>query len=224
VTPFALLVRGDSGIKTFNDLEGKKVQTNVHATWSGGWYVQQMLKAHGLDPEKDVIPVTVAVVPIGWKQLAAGRVDAIITTMRGGKMVELESKLNAYALGMDKEALERLTKELVPGSQPRLVEKGSLLAREADIWTMGIPDAWAASADLPEEIVYKFVKAVLEHHMEYVEENKEMVDWGKDSAVLETFYVPYHAGAIKYYKEIGIWTDAAEQQQKKLLAAIKAEK
>ncbi len=54
--------------------------------------------------------------------------------------------------------------------------------------------------------------------------NAEFADWGKKNAVIETTPVPYHSGAVKYYKEIGIWTDAAEKQQQSLLAKIKAKR
>jgi TRAP-type uncharacterized transport system substrate-binding protein len=29
---------------------------------------------------------------------------------------------------------------------------------------------------------------------------------------------PYHPGAVMYYKEVGLWTDAHDQNQQRLLA------
>ena len=29
--------------------------------------------------------------------------------------------------------------------------------------------------------------------------------------------IPYHAGAVRYFKEVGLWTDAHEQNQAALL-------
>lgn len=221
--PFALFVRGDSGIKKVADLKGKRIPTTIADTWSTGWYTQQILKAAGVDPVKDITPVTVSSIADGWDQLMAGKVDAFMTTVRGPRMLELESKVKGWALDMGPDAAKKIT-ELVPGSTAWVVKKGIPAVRDNDIYVMGIPETYFATTRMSDETAYAWVKAIMEHNEEYVKANAEFALWGKNNAVLETSAAPYHAGAVKYYKEIGIWTAGAETQQKKTLSAIKASK
>jgi hypothetical protein len=47
--------------------------------------------------------------------------------------------------------------------------------------------------------------------------------WTKEGALqTDRFLSPYHPGSIKFFKEIGVWTDKNEKRQAKLLADEKA--
>lgn len=221
--PFAMFVRGDSGIRKVADLKGKRVPTDVADNWSTAFYTINILKSAGLDPVKDIVPVSVSSIADGWEQLLSSKVDAFMTTIRGPRMLELESKVKGYALDMGEPAAKKMG-QLVPGFVPISFKKGVAAVRDADIWVTGFQGTYFTSTNLPDEIAYAYVKAVVEHSSEFTKENAEMADWGKANAVIEATPVPYHTGAIKYYKEIGIWTDTAEKQQKALLSQIKATK
>lgn len=71
-------------------------------------------------------------------------------------------------------------------------------------------------ASMPEEEVYKVVKAVLGHHDEFVKMQPAAGPWTVKNT-LEDAKIPFHPGAIRYFKEIGAWTPALEKLQEKLL-------
>jgi hypothetical protein len=41
--------------------------------------------------------------------------------------------------------------------------------------------------------------------------------WSIDVQKVEETFVPYHEGSVRYFKEVGIWTDAAEAHHKTMV-------
>ena len=64
--------------------------------------------------------------------------------------------------------------------------------------------------DIHEDVVYTLVKAALDHHKEYARIHPLLpeVDAKRGATMVG---VPFHPGAIKYYKEKGVWTAEHEK-------------
>ena len=58
-------------------------------------------------------------------------------------------------------------------------------------------------ADLPDDLVYQLVKAVFENQPLLVKATSAASDTLPQNAVKDTF-LPFHPGAVRYYREIGI--------------------
>ena len=72
-----------------------------------------------------------------------------------------------------------------------------------DYHTFGIYVFAVVNNDLPDELVYKIIKTVFEHHQELVKEHpaaKETLAANVDRGT----FLPLHSGALRCYREIGV--------------------
>jgi hypothetical protein len=95
-SPVGLMVRKDSGLTKIADLKGKRVAWGLTAQASLLPYVEGALANGGLT-KADVTLVPVASVGNGVNDLMAGRVDATLFALRGGKVVEANSATGGIA-------------------------------------------------------------------------------------------------------------------------------
>ena len=69
----------------------------------------------------------------------------------------------------------------------------------------GQPDGAAISGYLSEDLVYRMTKILFENWSEVI----KGMPWRAEEAGIELapslMVAPYHPGAIKYYKERGVW-------------------
>ena len=72
--------------------------------------------------------------------------------------------------------------------------------------------------DVSDDVVYAVVEALWDNYQELGEIHPGLRLWTSDRFVIDDFLVPYHDGAIRFYKEQGLWTDAMEALQQELLA------
>jgi len=79
----------------------------------------------------------------------------------------------------------------------------------ADVPTVGTANGMAVNANVAEEVVYKIVKAAFENLERLRDSHPTLLDFGLEDAVTGGL-IPFHEGAIRYYREQGVWT--GEQQ------------
>ena len=72
------------------------------------------------------------------------------------------------------------------------------------------------SAATSDDTVYRITKAILGHHTEFAKFHATARAWTADNT-LEDPKIPFHPGAIRYFKEIGKWTPRLEALQATLL-------
>jgi len=79
---------------------------------------------------------------------------------------------------------------------------------------IGYPLTLSGSTKVSERTVYTLVKAWWEHLGEIQPKHPLLKRWTKETQAITNFTVPYHPGAIKFYKEVGVWTAKHEAQSK----------
>lgn len=208
-------VRGDSSYKGIPDIKGAKVVR--YAPGSGVQdFVLASLANGSLGPE-DVTFIPVANPVEGGKALMDGRVDASYTAPDAPIIMEMVSKVNARYLPHD----------MSPEAQARVKAVNHELRVEIPEVTMPhvleekIPMLvfdWAlfASPEVSEDAIYEVTKALYENAKE-LNEKPALERWHADRFCSPEVYVPYHDGAVKFYKEKGLWNEKIEEVQQALL-------
>ncbi len=215
----AWITRRDTGIKTIPDLKGRKIFWRSAAGFSNRVYAEDSLRAFGLDPDKDVTSVVgYENVPASYKAVQTRKIDALFGPLGGAQMEELEAAAGCVVLPFPKEkqnALRISTKVVVslpPNYFPGIKEPLSVIGRKQLLFT---------HKNLPDEAAYAIVKSIVEHH-EDLGTGPELREWGKEYAMpsLTNIVIPFHPGAAKYMKEIGLWTQQVEARNKEVLERI----
>jgi hypothetical protein len=67
-----------------------------------------------------------------------------------------------------------------------------------------------------DELAYRVTKAILENTKEFATYSRAARLWNTKRTVTDP-KLPFHPGAIKFFKEKGVWTAELEATQKRLL-------
>jgi TRAP transporter TAXI family solute receptor len=216
-----LVVAADSGIHKYSDLKGKRVAGNIPTP---SLQLQtEALVANGGVNWSEIIPIPVSSVAEGVKVVIEGRSDASATCAIGMPITEeLHAKKGARILPLDMspEAVRRVKAKfpgypikVTPGPGRTGVEKEQYLWAY-DIYLIG-------REDLPDEAAYRVVKALWENYKDLGSIHVLLKDWTPELFVTKEALIPYHPGAIKFYKEKGVWNDELAKLQDTLLAKKK---
>ena len=74
-----------------------------------------------------------------------------------------------------------------------------------------------ALSDQDENLVRALTQAIHENYDDFKDSDPGAIGWELDRQVFQ-WVVPYHDGAVQYWREIGIWTDELEQHNNSLVA------
>ncbi len=216
-----LAVAADSGIYKYSDLRGKRVAGNL-PTPSLQLQIEALL-ANGGVGWSEVKPVPVSSVAEGVKVVMEGRADASAPCTIGMSITEeLHAKKGARILPVDPspEAVKR-TKEKFPGYLIKVTPGPGKTGVEKEQYLWAYDIYLVGREDLPEEAAYQAVKALWENYKELGSIHVLLKDWTPDRFVTKDALIPFHPGAIKFYKEKGVWTDELAKLQETLLTKKK---
>lgn len=206
-----------AGIKSIRDLKGKRVVANYGAFASAGLTVSAALAVGELNVT-DVKVVTVSNYPAGVRAVIEGRADAALGSIGSGIIRELDAAKGAKMIPLNNspEALRRARK--FGGAWQFITVKPGLPGIEAEMTALSYEIPIVARETLDNEAVYKFTKTVWEHHKELRGIFKPLATWTPNRYASTKAIIAYHPGAIKFYKEQGVWTAELEKYQAALLA------
>jgi len=203
----ALFVRKDSPIKKIADLKGKRVPTDYTSQKVLDILVQGTLANAGLS-YSDIQKVPVPNVVGGANEFAEGKADAFNFALGAGKVSETDAKVGGIrALNVDPspDAMVRLRK-WVPVAYAAKVAPGKGRAGINEPTTLFAYDYLVlASTKVGDDAVYKLTKILHEHKDALVAGFRPLIGFMPNRMNKDMAPVQFHAGAIKYYKEIGAW-------------------
>jgi uncharacterized protein len=215
---FALITRENSGIKTIADLRGRRVTGFYPALRMSNNLVATELEAYGLDPNKDVIMLKAENSTKGLSDLAEGRTDAAMASVMGAKIQELSSKTKFRVLPFEAGKMLFLSSKM-PGMYLAETLPG-MAGVDPGIPVVNSPGVLFTTTELSDETAYRIVKTLLDKHSEMAPIAFQLQQFSSDRAVIKA-PVPYHPGAIRYYKERGLWSGEMDKLQADLLQKTK---
>lgn len=214
-----VIVRADSDIKAGKDLKGKRYVGIFTGSAAITAQAQAALANFGLSP-KDVKMISVPGVSHGVKALIEGRADACGSSVIGmGVIAELDAKKGARFLSFDPSpAAEKRYADIFPAVAVRVEPGPKKIGVREPIYMMKYDTYLVGSRNLDEETVYQIVKVLWEYNKELWPIHPAFKTWTTELFVSRKATVPYHPGAVKFYKEKGVWSSEMDRLQQELLA------
>ncbi len=212
-------VREDSDIYGIADLKGKKVASDYGANINIIGYFTVAFAGAGMTWD-DVVQVPVPGHVPGLNALQEGRVDATFMMGLGvPAFQEVDSSIGARVIGYPKnpEEIPEFA-EWLPGFEGLLLKQSVFPDHlDKDVWGHTQPFWYLTSTNLSEDAAYELVKTAWENADQIAPSHPQMKAFNTDLMPSPKMMAPYHDGAVKFYKEMGVWTDQLEQRQQELL-------
>lgn len=208
--------RGDSGITTLKDVEGKRVG-QVPGAPTLNWLLQGAVTFGGYNMDQ-VKVVNMSGYGPACKAVIQGALDLFVSSTTSGYVRECAAKPAGIQWmdldPNDKDAWKRLW-EFAPWAgfgTPNIYagkEKGikpfTTLKYAAFFWSYDNTDA---------DSVYEYAKGVWDSYDLYKDKHPRLKGWNHEAAAdLSTCMVPFHPGLIRLLKEKGVWTAEHDKYQ-----------
>ena len=202
-----MVTLADSNLKTYYDIKGK--QASLIKKGSGAESMFRIIfEEYGIlkDIKKNYL---------GWRAsmnaLADKLIEATPGNFPGGKqhpiMIDLAARKPYRVLELDLEVMKRVSKRN-PGILVGMLPKSAYEGLEKDMATPSLSGIGLTTAAVDDDMIYAFCKAVLEHTDELHSISKV-----SDATTLENSTkwllpgYPVHPGAVRFFKEKGVWRD-----------------
>jgi TRAP transporter TAXI family solute receptor len=210
-----MLVRKDSGMREIGDLRGKTIPD-----WSANAALISLTLAHlynaGLTID-DVKTMPVTEVVAGVKAVQERRIDATTAAVGMGAVAEADTLAGVRFLrnSMDPGRVKAL-QQCTAGGYVTIIKAG-LPGVPEDTPILGVPFGVLVLNRMADHVAYKLVEAWWGHYKEYASIHPMLKEWTSDLFVSKGAVLPYHNGAIQFYKEKGVWGPEMEKIQSQLL-------
>jgi TRAP transporter TAXI family solute receptor len=211
-----ILVRADSPIKSLADLKGKRLTWEYPAFPPNILAGLSTLATAGVSIQ-DVEHVPVPEVVAGVRALMEGRADAAVAAVGMGIVSEANARVGVRFLpaGRDPKHI-KVAEGIMPGGKVVVRRPGPAGVKvETPIWSYGI--AVVASTHMRDEVAASLLNTWREHWKELGPIHPVLRGWRPEKFVQKTATIPYHPGAIKFYKKTGQWNSEADRNQEILL-------
>jgi TRAP transporter TAXI family solute receptor len=212
----SLGVAKDTGVKQVKDLKGKRIGMVV-----GSPALNQnalgVLAFAGLG-KADVKLVEFSSYGAMWKGIINNEVDAAIASTISGQAKEAEASPRGVvfppAPAADKAGWARINK-ISPYYAPHTATCGAGITAPVELPNYPYP-IFTAYANQPADLVYSMTKSMIVNYAAYkdgapgaagLELKRQILSWA----------LPYHDGAVKAFKESGVWKPEHEAYQQKLV-------
>lgn len=201
--PFTVVARTDSGIKSFEDLRGKRV--NFGDQGSGARATMEALMQVKGWSYKDFSGVMEYKASEQAQALCSGKIDAMIFAAGhpNGAIHEVTSLCAAKLISVDGADVDKLVAEQPYYAKMRI--PGGMYKGNAEaVTTFGVKATVVTTDKLPDDIAYEMVKGVFDNLDSFKTLHFVFSSLDKETMVRAGIIASLHPGALKYYTEKGL--------------------
>ncbi len=214
VFPFTagLIIRDKLDVKQISDLKGKRLAWDygghaINQTWQNA-----VMEAGGLKPS-DVQQVRVSNLNDGVRAVPEGKVDAAFTAVGIGVVEEANAMEPIRFVSMPN---TDAANKILGRYGASVVKSDPAAGIKGETYVIGYPLQLVSSAKVSDKTIATLLKAWWDNLAELQTIHPLLKRWTKDTQALTNFTVPYHSGAIKFYKEAGIWSVKHDARTKEI--------
>jgi TRAP transporter TAXI family solute receptor len=200
-----LFVRNDSPIKSVKDLKGKTVSYGYTSQEIIKLTVDAMLATAGLTVD-DLKPVLVPNLVRGVDEFISGRVDVSTFAIGSAKVAEADAAvggLRYLPLDTSPQAVAAMQKIFRTAYMDKIDPAPNLPGIREPIMTMHYDYTIFGNADVPPEKIKSIVRIIAENK-DSLGQSQPLFKQLKPEQMYNNIDVPYHDGAVTYYREKGI--------------------
>ena len=200
--PFHLVAGRDSGIRSFADLRGKRV--NIGPVESGQRAMMEALMMHYGLALTDLASATE--MPPGGQAyaLCRGDLDAFVLVIGApdATIARATDECGAYLVPVKDAPALALVKE-VPGYALATIPRRTYATTTTDVPTIGVVANLVTTAEMDDGLVYTLTRTVIENINEIRGFNPALAGLKPETMSKYGITIPLHPGALRYYKERG---------------------
>lgn len=195
-----VVVKGDSPVKSFADLKGKKVGVGAPGSGTEANF-RQLCDVYGM--KKEDVNAQFLSFSESAEAFKDNHIDAFIVTagIPNAAIMDISTQNAIKILTIDDDILKKLT-EKYPFLSAAKVPANTYKGQAADVTTVAVNAVLIVSSELKDDVVYNLTKALFDNQPELATAHAKGKELSLANAV-KGVSIPFHPGAVKYYKEKG---------------------
>ncbi len=205
--PFTILVRGNSGVKSFADLKGKRVTLGTPGSGIKST-LQDLMKLKGWSESSLKISPDLKTQDQA-QALCSGKTDAIVYALGhpNAAVQQITSMCDTRIVGFSGPEVEKFVKQH-PFYTHTTIPGGLYLHNKEGVRTFGVKAVLISSTEMDEQTAYEFARSVFENLDNFQTLHPVFATLDAARMVEDVQNIaPFHPGAARYFKEHGLWKD-----------------
>ncbi len=203
-----LLVANGSDIKKVSDLKGKRVPYGFKSQPLFQLFFTAMLANGGLT-WNDVVKVPIIGVPQHWNAMKQGKVDVVIAQPGAAHTKDLNASVSGGTrfLTMDTDtAAAKTAAQMLPTTYYFKVDPAPAMPSvKAPVHNVAYAFTLFTHRSVDDKTVYEVTKALYDAAAKLKPLNPIWASFEAENMPLKQGDVPFHPGAVKFYKDKGVW-------------------
>lgn len=199
ITPIHILATRKSGVTDVKGLQGLAFASNPGTT--SGRVIELFFDALGIKPEYKMMGIGASA-----DAIKAGVVDGWFKAgFKDSAILELESTMDINILAVTPDQIKTMNKKYPGQGKSMMVPAGLFKALPKEQLSFAYVVTDFVHKDIPDEVVYKIVKAIYENRKTLVDSLATLKEGTFDDmfGMAEKYLnVPLHPGAVKFYREV----------------------